>query len=130
MGIYEQEQNYLAAERSLSICDLMSHQPTPRLPKFTRRIPKFTFSVQSEYAVVGVDGEFADMGNPRGEIVRERFFMVAADSTGRCFRYGWEETPRKAELVFQYVAPAVSEWPLWRYEYGSKAYQEEGAELD
>jgi hypothetical protein len=70
------------------------------------------------------------MGNPNGDIIRERFFMVATDEVGHMYRYGWEETPEAAEAVFQHFAPPVSEWSLWRCEYGSKAWASEGCELD
>lgn len=133
MGHYEQERNYLEAERACVTRDGLASVLSTISNRHSRRIPTtpvFTFSVQSEYAVVDRDPEFADMGNPNGDIIRERFFMVAADEVGHMFRYGWEETPEAAEFAFQNFAPIVSEWPLWRCEYGSKAWASEGCELD
>jgi hypothetical protein len=91
---------------------------------------KFTFVVASEMVVVGTNPEFADFDNPRGEIIRERFFMVAEDSEGRQYRFGNAETEAGAEREFRYLAPAVSEWPYFRCVYGSTAYIEDKCELD
>lgn len=91
---------------------------------------KFTFAVESELAVVDRNPEYADLDNPNGDIIRERYFMTATDADGRIYRYGWEETAEKAEMVFQYLAPAVEEWPMWRCVYGSRAYDLEGCETD
>ena len=91
---------------------------------------KYTFSVASEYVVVGTDPEFAEFDNPRGEIIQERFFMVAEDAEGYRRVWGSEVSSEAAEMVFQHFAPAVSEWPLGRPSYGSAAYMESGAELD
>ena len=88
----------------------------------------FTFSVESELAVVGHDPEYADMDNPTGEIIRHRYFMVATDEIGHQYRYGYERTEALAEAVFQHFAPPVSEWSLWRCIYGSIAYELEGCE--
>jgi hypothetical protein len=109
------ESQYLAGEREAELAALRADE-------------SFTFSVESELAVVGHDGEYADMDNPRGEIIRHRYFMVATDSIGHQYRYGFERTEALAEAVFQQFAPPVSEWSLWRCIYGSIAYELEGCE--
>lgn len=91
---------------------------------------RFTFAVNSEYVVVGTNPEFSDFDNPRGEIIRERFFMLAEDSTGRRFRYGCEDTELEAEIVFVHFAPAVDEWLETHPAYGSEAYISSGTELN
>ena len=91
---------------------------------------KFTFSVESEFAVVGRNSEYADMDNPDGDIIAERFFMVATDAEGHQYRYGWEKTPEAAEFVFQNFAPEVFKWPLWRCEYMSIAWIKSGGDRD
>ena len=121
MGLHEQERSFLEAEATCLRRAGLAQLDT---------LPTFTFSVASDIAVIGHDGEFADFDNPRGEIHAERFFMVASDSFGRQYRYGWESTPEAAETVFLHFAPPVSEWPLWRCQYGSLAYEVEGCELD
>jgi hypothetical protein len=123
MGHFEQERNYLAAERHCQVADLMVPVPTPKSPKFT-------FYVDSEETVTGQDAEFADMDNPRGELYETRYFMVAATEAGRLYRWGWERSEVKAEQVFQLFAPAASEWPLWRCVYGSEAYEQNDCERD
>lgn len=109
------ESNYLAGEREAELAALRADEA-------------FTFSVESELAVVGHDPEYADMDNPNGEIIRHRYFMVATDSIGHQYRYGYERTEALAEAVFQQFAPPVSEWSLWRCIYGSIAYELEGCE--
>jgi hypothetical protein len=108
------ESQYLAGEREAELAAL--------------RAEYFTFSVESELAVVGHDPEYADMDNPTGEIVRHRYFMVATDEIGHQYRYGYERTEALAEAIFQHFAPPVSEWHLWRCIYGSIAYELEGCE--
>jgi len=121
------ESSYLAGERQaelaeLTFAELQAEDMDPS------HFVNWTYSIESELAVVGHDPEYADMENPRGEIVRERFFMVATDEIGQQFRYGWEKSAERAEAVFQYVAPPVSEWSLWRCIYGSVAYERNGCE--
>jgi hypothetical protein len=109
------ESQYLAGEREAELAALRADE-------------SFTFSVESELAVVGHDPEYADMDNPNGEIIRLRYFMVATDSVGHQYRYGYERTEALAEATFQHFAPPVSEWSLWRCIYGSIAYELEGCE--
>lgn len=91
---------------------------------------KFTFSVASEYVVIGHDGEFADFDNPRGAIHAERFYMVAEDVDGKQYRFGNEKSEEDAEIVFVHFAPAVSEWEYFRCAYGSRAYMQNDCEDD
>jgi hypothetical protein len=91
---------------------------------------RWHFSVESELAVIGHDPEFADMDNPTGAIIQPRYFMVATDAEGYQKRWGWCETPEQAEMGFEFVAPAVNEWPLWRCVYGSHAYEVMGCEQE
>jgi hypothetical protein len=114
---YDQEKAYLAGEREAEIAAL-------------RQSTQLTFSVESELAVVGHDPEYADMENPTGEIIRNRYFMVATTPEGRQYRWGWERSAVLAEAVFQMIAPPVSEWSLWRCVYGSLAYEQDNCELE
>jgi hypothetical protein len=124
MGQYERDRNYLDAERHFQVTGLMASAAVA--PK----LPKFTFSVDSEFRIVGNNPEMADLDNPRGDLIRERFFMVATDSEGRQYRYGNTDSPEAAEIVFQHFAPAVEAWPFFRCVYGSTAYQEDGCEVE
>jgi hypothetical protein len=120
METYRQETNFLEAERSVLFTEFAnSVRPEPKV-----KSPKYTFGVASDYVVVGHDPEFADFDNPRGEIIRERFFMVAEDAKGYRFAFGNEESEQNAEFVFVQFAPAVSEWNPIRPSYGSLAYIE------
>jgi len=66
------ELSYLAGEREADLSDFDASL-----------FVNWTYSIESELAVVGHDPEYADMENPRGEIVRERYFMVATDEIGQ-----------------------------------------------
>jgi len=87
---------------------------------------RFTYGVTSMLVVVGYDPEMADMDNPRGAIIRERFFACAEDAEGYRFtdslpfktadeagRYAWTFGGTDAALDFADVG----------YAYGSVAYQ-------
>lgn len=113
------ESQYLAGEREADLSDFDASL-----------FVDWTFSVESELAVVGHDPEYADMDNPTGEIIRHRYFMVATDEIGHQYRYGWERTELAAETIFQYFAPPVSQWSLWRCIYGSQAYEQNNCELE
>lgn len=118
METYRQERAYLEAERSTLFTEFAnSVRPEPKV-----KSPKYTFGVAFLQVVVGQDEE--------GDVIGERYFMVATDARGRQVRFGWEESEHNAEFVFVQFAPAVSEWTYWRCEYGSLAYQQDGCELD
>jgi hypothetical protein len=125
MDTYRQEQNFLEAERTVLFNEFAnSVRPEPKV-----KAPKYTFGIASDYVVVGHNPEMADFDNPRGEIVRERFYMVAEDAKGYRFGFGSEESEFAAEVAFQHFAPAVSEWAPLRPAYGSQAYIESNAGL-
>lgn len=122
------ESQYLAGEREAELANLTFAELEAEDMDASHFV-NWTYSVESELAVVGHDPEYADMENPRGEVVRERYFMVATDEIGQQFRFGWERSAALAEAVFQYVAPPVGEWHLWRCIYGSVAYERNNCEL-
>ena len=95
-------------------------------------IPTVVWSVvvASELRVVGYDPEYADMDHPRGEIVRDRFYLQATNERGDRRRYGCFETEADAECNFWHLAPPVEEWNEDYPEYGSIAYQEYGDDMD
>jgi hypothetical protein len=75
------ESQYLAGEREaelaiLTFAELEAEDMDPAL------FVNWTFSIESELAVVGHDPEYADMENPRGEIVRERYLMLPEWNSG------------------------------------------------
>lgn len=80
--------------------------------------------------MVGYNPEMADMDRPRGEIVREVFFLVAEDARGARWTWsqGWQEA-EAAEAAIA-VAPPVILWASWQPAYGSVAYMEDGGEED
>jgi hypothetical protein len=89
---------------------------------------KVTIEVASEFRVIRYDAEYADMDNPRGEIVGEVFFLVAEDARGA--RWAWGEGWRDAAAAEAAIAtaPPVVLWSPCRPAYGSVAYIEDGGE--
>ena len=86
----------------------------------------WSISFPSDFVVVGFDSECADMDNPRGEIIRERFYIVAEDAKGnRRLWGGLYDTPEAAEAAYAFLAPAVSNWEATRPCYGSEAWTPE-----
>jgi hypothetical protein len=75
--------------------------------------------------VVGYDGEFADMSNPQGAIIREVFFLLATDTDGNRLAYGSFDS-EDAALTSIPDAPPVSTWAPTEPEYGSLAFQRYG----
>jgi hypothetical protein len=86
----------------------------------------WTVSIGSDLAVVGHNPEAADMSNPRGEIVRERFFMRAYNDYGSAYRWGWFETPEELEAAYLAFAPPIALWDQTYPVYGSPAYEDYG----
>lgn len=85
----------------------------------------------SDFVVVGTNPEMADMSNPRGEIIRERFRVVATNERGDRRTFGYFKTEEEAEAWFwSPFSPGVEEWDVDRPEYGSVAYVEYGAAWD
>jgi hypothetical protein len=88
-----------------------------------------TVDIASEFRVVGYNPENADMDRPRGEIVREVFFLVAEDARGARWIWGegWQDAAA-AEAAYRFFAPPVFLWSPWRPAYGSVAYMEDGGD--
>jgi hypothetical protein len=100
-----------------------------RIVNRERREPVFTIVVSSDLMVVGSDPESADLDNPRGEIIRERFFLLAEDKHGNRRRYGCYMSKEEAESLIDY-APPVAFWDETHPAYGSRAYQQYGESDD
>jgi hypothetical protein len=89
----------------------------------------------SDLKVVGYDPENADFDRPRGEIIKERWYVLATDPLG--YRRFWEdgyETLEAAESSYVLFAPPVVTWAKAKPMYGSEAYARNAvyyeAELD
>jgi hypothetical protein len=84
---------------------------------------RWTIELRDELRVVGHNHEMADYDNPRGEIIRIRYSVIATDDEGhRRFWDGGFETPEDAELAYALFAPPVELWEVVRPAYGSQAY--------
>ena len=83
-------------------------------------------SIASDYAVVGHNYEMADMSNPNGEIIRERYYMRASNAYGDAFVWGWFETPEELEAAYLLFAPPIFFWDKTYPVYGSRAYEDYG----
>lgn len=81
------------------------------------------FGIASDLAVIGHNPEAADMDHPNGEIIGERFYMIAEDADGYRWSWGWADSKERLELEFEFLAPPVSEWNESRPCYGSKAWE-------
>ena len=80
----------------------------------------------SDFVVVGHDGEYADMSNPTGAIIRERFYIVAEDAKGNRRTWGGlYVSPEAAEAAYAFLAPTVALWEATRPCYGSEAWTAE-----
>ena len=80
----------------------------------------------SKFVVVGHDGEYADMDNPTGAIICERFYILAEDAKGNRRIWGdLYDSPEAAEAAYAFLAPAVSNWEATRPCYGSEAWTPE-----
>jgi hypothetical protein len=96
------------------------------------------FFVMDHVVVIGCDPEQADMGNPRGEVHRLRFFVVGEEMDGSRVAYAgreWdslEAAQRFADKVEAAVARGAALDPeLWQDMdpcYGSQAYVAGGYE--
>ena len=89
-------------------------------------LSKWAVEVRSDSVVVGCDPEMADMGNPRGEIIRERFYMRASNDHGDAFVWGSFKTPEEVEEAYTLLAPPVELWEPSYPVYGSQAYVDYG----
>lgn len=73
--------------------------------------------------VVGQNWENADMDNPRGETIGERFYVRAETDLGfRRVWGGYYDTPEEAIAMFVQFAPSVELWEEVTPCYGSEAY--------
>lgn len=98
-----------------------------------------SISVQSYPVHVGNDPECADLDNPRGEIWRERYFLIAYTSEGIrfCHFHGFVKES-EAKSFAEHVDTALywgqrlspEYWEFFGYVYGSDAYEEFGGERD
>ena len=80
----------------------------------------------SDFVVVGHNSENADMDNPTGAIIRERFYMIAEDAKGNRRTWGGlYESPEAAEAAYAFLAPPVALWEETRPCYGSEAWTSE-----
>ena len=89
---------------------------------------KVIVGIASEFRVVGYNPEMADMDRPRGEIVREVFFMVAEDDRGARWAWGGGLDADAVETAYRFFAPPVFLWDSWQPAYGSVAYMQDGGE--
>lgn len=80
----------------------------------------------SDFVVVGHNSENADMSNPNGDIIRERYYIVAEDALGHRRTWGgYYETLEAAEAAYSLLAPPVEFWEDARPCYGSEAWTPE-----
>lgn len=93
----------------------------------------FVSTLYDRVAVVGRDPELADYANPRGEIHRVLYSVMAQDETGRRWRHNYSSQRRDvvASLLHRIKAahadghlPTLSPslWAETDPEYGSEAY--------
>lgn len=86
----------------------------------------WSVGVSSDFVVVGHNSENADMSNPTGAIIRERYFVIAEDAKGHRRTWGgYNETPEAAEAAYALLAPPVAFWEETRPCYGSEAWTSE-----
>lgn len=100
-------------------------QPRTRTQPVAAR--RFVILIGSDYRVIGYNPENADMDRPRGEIVREVFYLYATDADGYRFSHGAFDSYEAADAAIA-AAPPVSLWDADTPEYGSVAYQREDGE--
>lgn len=83
----------------------------------------WTVGFPSDFVTVGFNSENADMDNPDGAIIQERFSVVAEDALGhRRVWGGLYESPEAAEAAYSLLAPIIALWEEIRPAYGSEAY--------
>ena len=89
---------------------------------------KWEIGVASEFVVVGQDFEMADYDNPRGEIVRERWYVLAQDAKGyRRALPGLFDSADEAGFFARTLdeeSPNADDWAEEPAMYGSEAYDE------
>jgi len=102
----------------------------------------WNLDIASELRVVGNDPEMADMSNPRGEIIREVWFVTATSDDGRAFAHVWDsedegEVGGWLDSIRESVSRATGwnpegrdAWRHWRNLYGSAAHEAAGDDAD
>jgi hypothetical protein len=92
-----------------------------------------SFCTRSDLRVVGRNPEMADMDNPRGDIIREVFYVLAENMQGRrwAHTFGSEDRARVERLVVRIRRAWRDGFPLnlelWNEvdpAYGSPAYEQ------
>ena len=86
---------------------------------------QWTIAVRSDIAVICMDAEYAEMGNPHGEVYGEVFYLRATNAYGDTMEWGSWETPEAAEEAIA-DAPPVETWTCGPVLYGSAAWQAYG----
>jgi len=103
----------------------------------------WTLDIASELGVVGHDAESADVGNPRGEIIRDVWFVTATGGRGEVYAHvwttesetearGWLDSIRASVARTDGWNPAEREaaWRHWRNLYGSAAHEAAGDDAE
>jgi hypothetical protein len=87
---------------------MMGYSEEEDLSVFVAEPETWSVGFPSDYVVVGHDGEYADMSNPTGAIIRERYYIVAEDAKGNRRTWGGlYESPEAAEAAYSLLAPPV-----------------------
>lgn len=89
----------------------------------TQATERWTITVAVEQAIIGYNGEYADMDNPRGAIFADRWYLQATRTDGERRRSGSFVNQAEAEASIPFAAP-VDAWEADYPEYGSAAYLE------
>jgi hypothetical protein len=84
--------------------------------------------VSSDFLVLRYDPEYAQMDNPQGAVVGERFHLEATNEYGDRRVWGGFDTASDAEAALEFWAPPVFLWDESYPVYGSEAYVDYGEE--
>ena len=82
---------------------------------------RWTITVGSQLEVIGYNPENADLDCPNGEMIGERYFLLATNDHGDRRWFGTFETADEAAADVP-TAPEVEFWPATHPEYGSQAW--------
>lgn len=128
MASNDRENQYLKAER-----DVVSRHELAAANRPEPRFKPVSIFFRSDVGVYERNPEFADMGNPEGNIYREYFYVIAEDAKG--YRKAWSPenscfSLEAIERAYEFIAPPIQEWADCQPCYGSEAYDAEGCELD
>ena len=99
---------------------------------------RFHLDIRSDIVVIGTNPEMAEMGNPRGEVYGEVFYVVMANDKGRrwatvaCWKT-YEAAERQAQWVDSRLEAGHrmdrDDWFETNPVYGSQAYIDAEPEL-